>query len=96
MLYQFIVFLQGCEADCVIDANCPEPNVIPMGCEFRENLIHDLSQWDYGEYTEDPVDKEQMLTEIGTSGEIYDSNPDYLLVTYPHSAVCLYKKIKTN
>ena len=91
MLYQFIVFLQDQEADEIIDRCCDEPGVIPAHFEYKEKLISELSQWDYGEYTEEPVDRHQLMAEIGESGFVYE-NKNYLLVTYPHSALCLYRK----
>lgn len=95
MLYQFIVFLQDQEADGIIDRCCDEPGVIPAHFEYKEKLISELSQWDYGEYTEEPVDRQQLMAEIGTSGFVYE-NKDYLLVTYPHSALCLYRKLENH
>ena len=88
-MFQFVVFLQDQTADEIIDSCCDEIGVIPAHSEYKERLIHALSDWDYGEYTEE----QEFLSEIGTSGDVYYGKNNYVLVTYPHSALALYKKL---
>ena len=90
-MFQFVVFLQDQTADEIIDSCCDEIGVIPAHSEYKERLIQSLSEWDYGEYTEDPVTEEEFLSEIGSSGQVYYGKNNYVLVTYPHSALALYR-----
>ena len=98
--YQFIVFCQDNDFNDIENEikeffGIDENTYCFQYTEELEKAIEILSNWDYGEYTEDPVSYEQFRHEIGTSADIYYSEKnDYILITYGFlSAIGLYKKV---
>ena len=96
--YQFIVFMQDSDYDD-IEKQVKEffgIDDITYAFQYKECFdyaIELLSQWDYGEYYEDPVNENDFLHEIGSAADIYYSDKsDYVLITYGlMSAIGLYR-----
>lgn len=98
--YQFIIFMQDSNFNDIENEikeffGIDEYTYCFQYKEELEKAIEILSQWDNGEYCENPISYEQFRYEIGTSADIYYSKiSDYVLVTYGfHSAIGLYRKI---
>ena len=99
--YQFIVFLQGYESE-EAEKEAEKINEILPNENYYKCLIEYLSNWDYGEYTEDVISEEQFYHEIGTYSHVYKdhaiNSSDYYALAYNESLPTygLYKVISEN
>lgn len=99
--YQFIVFMQDSNFDEIENEiksffGLDDITYCFQYADEKEKAIEILSQWDYGEYIDNPVSYDQFIDEIGTAADVYYSdNSDYVLITYGFmSAIGLYRIIK--
>ena len=100
--YQFIVFIDSSDYDDIENQIKEKFGFgkyeCPLGFkDCNDYAIELLSQWDYGEYTENELTYEEFLNEIGNSAHIYDNNSGYILITYGLlPSISLYRKIENN